>query len=236
MQKIMSTAVAVLAMFGTGCEAFKVQDQGIMDTGMNIPNPEPTNDPSNEPSSPTNEPNSPSNEPGSDTDTSDPNAIDCSIVPTPEQYPNMFECATAMLQRDVPVLGTTQYGTDYFTDAHYADGEWTCVAIPRGDYSSTERVYLFTHPGQDKRCDLYLESPCGDLDLFAVRYNPYTHSPPTCPDPNELNVQCEVSTHAGPGFDEEIRNLYENNQNMYLVIVDAPSPTNAWFRLTATCN
>jgi len=94
---------------------------------------------------------------------------------------------------------------------------------------------LFTHPGGDRNCTVYLESPCADLDLFALRYNPYTSNPPECPVAEQLNIQCEVSTNAGPGFDEEIDYLYENNQTMYMIIVDAPAQTDAWFRLTATC-
>lgn len=219
-----------------GCEAFKV-GESIVDTGAVGPSAQqPDDEPGNEPSdtnvgSPTDEPG---NEPDT-VDTSDPNAIDCNAVPDPALYPNMtdMECGTGFLQQNVPILSSTKYGTDYFSN--YEDTSWTCVAIPRGDYSSSERVYMFTHPGGDRNCTVYLESPCADLDLFALRYNPYSSTPPECPYADHLNIQCEVSTNAGPGFDEEIDYLYENNQTMYMIIVDAPAPTEAWFRLTATC-
>ena len=56
--------------------------------------------------------------------------------------------------------------------------------------------------GEGQNCQVYLESPCADLDLFTLRYNPYTSVPPSCPESGELNIQCEESTNPGPGFDE----------------------------------
>jgi hypothetical protein len=74
------------------------------------------------------------------------------------------------------------------------------------------------------------------LDLFAVRYNPYTSTPPECPSPEQLSIQCEYSSNQGPGLDEDIPALFENNQTIWMLIVDAPTPTDAWFRLTVECD
>ena len=141
-----------------------------------------------------------------------------------------LECGTAFIQSENPVLGTTLGGVNYFDTEHYGpQSGWFCTPGPRGDYLSSERVYLFTHPGEGQNCQVYLESPCADLDLFTLRYNPYTSVPPSCPESGELNIQCEESTNPGPGFDEEIDHLYEQDQMMYMIIVDAPTPNEAWF-------
>jgi hypothetical protein len=162
------------------------------------------------------------------------NPIDCDATPpTASNLPDL-ECATTFIQEGTPILGSTYYGLNYFNKDHYAgDSEWYCLPFLRGDYFSSERVFLFTHPGNDQYCDVFLESPCADLDLFALRYNPYSSG--GCPDPNTLNIQCEASADAGP-FDESINSLYENSQTMYMLIVDSPNPTDAWFRLNVECN
>lgn len=217
------------------CEVFKTQGSTI-DTSSTGPSgidtdSEPDSNPDSQPEVDTG--------PDTDTeDTSDPNAIDCAAVPQEGQFPNMtdFECGTSFIQDGVPVLGTTVGGVSYFDSTHYEESEWYCVTSARGDYDSLERVYMFTHPGEGHTCSVYLESPCADLDLFAVRYNPYTSTPPECPAPEQLSIQCEYSSNQGPGFDEEIPSLFENNQTMWMLIVDAPTPTDAWFRLTVECD
>ena len=91
---------------------------------------------------------------------------------------------------------------------------------------------MFLHPGQDKYCSVSLETPCADLDLFALRHDVYTFG---CPTTQTLGVSCEASVTNGPARDESIDYLYENNEQWYMIVVDAKNPQEDWFRLSVSC-
>ena len=44
-----------------------------------------------------------------------------------------------------------------------------------------------------------------------------------------------VGLHNGPARDESIDYLYENNEQWYMIVVDAKNPQEDWFRLSVSC-
>ena len=218
------------------CEAFKPQT-GVVDTATTGPNGyEPSSEPTSEPSSqPSNEP---TNEPDS-ADTSDPDALDCEAEPTTEDSLPQIECASGRLWDGDELDETTVGGFNYFTKEHYASREWYCDTSFNGDYEGPERSYVFLHPGTGD-CIIDLETRCADFDLIAIRVDVEANG---CPAPEAYiggANPCEMEATAGLGRDESLT-LYENTTTTgavvpYIIIVEAPNPTEEWFRLTVECD
>ena len=235
----MNTKLVMLSSIGllTACEAFKGQ-QDVVDTAAIGPTAvEPAEEPSDEPSG---EPSGePSNEPSSETDTEDtvdPNELDCKWDPVYTNDLPEFQCASARLFDGDVFDATTSGATNYFTKDHYNSREWGCDASFDGNYDSPEHSFIFVHPAQGF-CNIEVETRCGDFDLLAFPYNVEADGCPIAGNPLPQEYSCEMSSKRGTGRTESLT-LYENSteEKLYLVIVDAPEPTEEWFRISVDCD
>ena len=112
------------------------------------------------------------------------------------------------------------------TDEEYAS--WYCYVFPEGDYSGSERIYHFRHPGTGT-VTIELDSPCADLDLFSFQWE-YWVTEQTCPTAsNTLN--CDVAKGSGGGS----VSIFDNSVSNYLIVVDGPEPVSDIFALSVTC-
>lgn len=230
-------AMATMLLGMTGCEAFKGQGSVIDTAAIGPTAQEPSDEPSSEPSG---EPSGePSNEPSSDTDTGepiDPTELDCKADPVSTNDFPEYQCVSAMLFEGDEVDATTSGATNYFTKDHYNSREWGCDASFDGQYDSPEHSFIFVHPAQGF-CNIELETRCDDFDLIAFPYNVEADGCPIAGNPLPQEYSCEMSSKRGTGRTDSLT-LYENSveEKLYLVIVDAPTPTEEWFRLTVTCD
>ena len=92
-------------------------------------------------------------------------------------------------------------------------------------YAGPERVYRFDHPGTGN-ATIELESPCGELDIFAAFW-----SDDTCPTAAHSVGECEGDVGAGDGS----ITIWNSAPRSYLVYVDGPEGAEANFGLSATC-
>ena len=80
-----------------------------------------------------------------------------------------------------------------------------------------------------------LNSPCGELDLFAFQWRGWEDMD-SCPDENNeagLGLQCEESRSDDDGV--ITLDLYERNEMPYLIVVDGPNGEEENFTIEASC-
>ncbi len=94
-------------------------------------------------------------------------------------------------------------------------------------YSGSERVYRLDLPAQTK-ADIELESPCADLDLFAMTWSDEGR----CPGPKHSVSICEADVKKKGGA-VHIENV--KNPLRWLVVVDGKGGVEAPFQLRVTC-
>ena len=218
------------------CEAFKPRGN-IVDTGMSGPSgyePDSNEDTESEEDTDSGE--------IQDTDTEeevDPDALDCTAAPSSQDSLPQLECASGRLWDGDQLDDTTAGGFNFFTKAHYESREWYCETNFNGEYEGPERSYVFLHPGAGN-CVIDLETRCADFDLIAIRMDVENDG---CPEPNAYiggADPCKMEATRGLGRDESLL-LYENTASTgavvpYIIIVEAPEPTEEWFRLTVECD
>ena len=161
---------------------------------------------------------------GGDDTSSTGNALDCEQPVPPVPAPG--ECVKQQLTCGERLIDTTEAGTRVMTDEEYAS--WYCYVFPEGDYSGSERIYHFRHPGTGT-VTIELDSPCADLDLFSFQWE-YWVTEQTCPTAsNTLN--CDVAKGSGGGT----VSIFDNSVSNYLIVVDGPEPVSDIFALSVTC-
>jgi hypothetical protein len=105
---------------------------------------------------------------------------------------------------------------------------WYCITSS-GGYDGPERVFAWQHPGGGN-ATIELTSPCGELDLFVVRW-PYFHTEHECPTEGSTSVICDVPLGSSAGS----VTVYENDPAYYLIIIDGPTGDEENFAITAEC-
>jgi hypothetical protein len=125
------------------------------------------------------------------------------------------------------IVGTTEGGASNFDRGEYLG--WFCTSSPNGDYSGSERVYAFTHPGTGT-ATFSLKSPCDELDLAVVRWE-YWETEGYCPTDSNSIGECDMDDSSGDG---EL-SVWQSREAYYLVVVDGPDAEEALFELSVAC-
>lgn len=133
-------------------------------------------------------------------------------------------CVTAELACGQIVEGHTEGGQSLWSDAFYR--AHYCLPLPER-YTGPERLYRLRVPA-DTRVKARLESPCADLDLFALIW-----SDDTCPTVDHLATECEADDHAGGG---EVQVVTDRNPKTLLIGVDGKAGATGPFRLQVLCD
>lgn len=133
-------------------------------------------------------------------------------------------CVTKELSCGDQVKGHTDGAQNNWDDEFYK-GKF-CTPFPSG-YSGAERIYLLKLPTQTV-ADLWLDSPCKDLDLFTLRWR-YDGR---CPTTSHRASECEADTRSGGGH---VRIVTTTREEEYLVAVDGKQGALAPFGLSIDC-
>ena len=155
-----------------------------------------------------------------------PGALDCDqrIEQEPED-----ECVMRELECDGarPVLSTTKGSPSNWGKLEYLS--WYCL-VTDDLYDGPETVFAFTHPGTGD-IEIQLHAPCGELDLFAVRW-PFWNEDGSCPISDTSLIHCEGADTRK----DDVISLYETSEVDYLIVVDGPEGELANFTLYADCS
>ena len=168
-------------------------------------------------------------------DTANPTAI-CDDAVT---IAGIDECVADVLRCNRTVLHSTRNGTESFSGTEYS--AWGCdAAFPADRYTSRERVYSYTHPGDGVPMDIELSSPCGELDLIVIPWASWIPGdgpgvPPTgeCPTSGS-SVPAEECVWRHRSGDDGHR-INGDVETRYLVIVDGPTGPGINYELTTSC-
>jgi hypothetical protein len=141
---------------------------------------------------------------------------------------NLDTCISDVLTCGSSVITTTEGGNSVMDADDYL--AWFC-AVPDGDYLGSERTYNVTVPAGQK-ATFTLESPCDDLDIFALRWELWESSE-LCPDYGNSVIECEADDSREGGEVEVFAD--PSRDTNYLVIIDGPDAEQAAFALDIVC-
>lgn len=166
---------------------------------------------------------------GGTTDTGEPERVDC----TPGAAPvtgNIDECVSSELSCGQSIITTTEGGNSVMDAEDYLN--WFCTPFPDGDYSGSERTFQVAVPA-GQSATFSLESPCDDLDIFALRWELWENNE-MCPDSGNSIVECEADDSRDGGS----VTVYADSSRTthYLIIIDGADGEIANFALDITCD
>lgn len=134
------------------------------------------------------------------------------------------DCVTATIRCGETIQGDTEGGRSRWGGPFYR--EKFCLPMPDA-YAGPERVYRLELPA-NQLAEVRLESPCADLDLFAVSWPEKGR----CPDSDHLVAECDASARAD---DDRVRLYTDHNPRGFLIAVDGKGGDTAPFSLAVTC-
>ncbi|MED5369377.1 MAG: hypothetical protein VX899_00060 [Myxococcota bacterium] len=139
--------------------------------------------------------------------------------------PRGKDCVTAELVCGDSVTGTTVKGASNYGDKFYS-GDSFCSSLP-DNYEGPERVYRLNMPA-NAEAEVLLDSPCEDLDLFAIRW-PDQH---TCPNEQHSISQCDEDDSKGDG---SLMLYSDKRPRTFLLVVDGKESATGEFGLKVNC-
>ena len=133
-------------------------------------------------------------------------------------------CLTKTVSCGDEIDGNTVGGRAHFEDEFYVAK--FCLPQHNG-YHGNERVYSLELP-PNTGANIFLDSDCVDLDLFAFRWR-YDGK---CPTVSHTVSECEADGDDGDGV---VHIETVNNPGHYMIVVDGKAGVEAPFRLTVEC-
>lgn len=137
------------------------------------------------------------------------------------------DCVTAKVSCGQRVIGHTKGGTNRFDRMYYQRNQ--CTPAFHDYEKGGERVYLLEMPPGDHHADVWLDTPCVDLDLAAFRLPEGT----TCPDAGTSLAQCEM--WPDPGTERDHVRLVSQGGSRWLLIVEGKAGAEGLFGLQIDC-
>jgi hypothetical protein len=136
-------------------------------------------------------------------------------------------CITAPIECGQTVIGTTSGGGSWF-DTRFYEKKYCTPATTRHDIGH-ERVYSLTLPAGARRAVIWLDTPCADLDLAAMRVTDFG----SCPTIDSHVSQCEMWPK--PGTARERVEVASQDDTNWLIVVESKTETDGPFALTVEC-
>ncbi|MEC7985833.1 MAG: hypothetical protein VX278_11765 [Myxococcota bacterium] len=160
------------------------------------------------------------------------NSIDCDGEYSDVGAPDEQSCFTGFLDCGDVIASNTGGGNSTFFDSElYTD--WYAMASNNSDYSSTERVYYFNHPGNGS-VQVNLISPCENTDLWY--FKTYDDDFGECP--YETCGPCRNdNAHSGKNaaLTDSVQ-MYDTSETAsYIIVVESQSGDDAPFVLQVEC-
>ncbi len=137
------------------------------------------------------------------------------------------DCITATIACGDTVIGHTIGGTERF-DTQFYERHHCTPATSRHD-GGDERVYLLEMPPGPMRATVYLDTPCADLDLAAMR----VIDAATCPTIDTMVKQCDMWPKKGTR--REKVELSSNEGATWLLVIEGKADAEGAFGLTVEC-
>ena len=137
------------------------------------------------------------------------------------------DCVTATVSCGQKVIGHTVGGTSVFDRHLYQQHQ--CTPAYHDYETGTERAYLLELPDGDMHADVWLDTPCVDLDLAAFRLQAGV----TCPTRDTDVQQCDM--WPDPGTERDHVRLVSQGGSRWLLVVDGKAGAQGLFGLTVDC-
>lgn len=136
------------------------------------------------------------------------------------------DCVTANIQCGDTVIGHTIGGVKKY-DTRFYEKNFCTPALTDHD-GGEERIYRLTMPEGDHKAFVYLDTPCADLDLAAIKANTRE-----CPSTRGRITQCEMWPKDGTTR-EKVELVSQKATTWWIVVEGKPGEEGA-FALHVQC-
>jgi hypothetical protein len=136
------------------------------------------------------------------------------------------QCVTDTIECGQTIIGHTRGGVRRFDTGFYESA--FCTPATTNHDGGDERVYKLDLPNPQMRAIATLDTPCGNLDLAAVKY-----SGDVCPSASSNIGQCEMYPKAGTK--REVVDMFNNHPTTWWLIVEGQDDSEGAFSLTVQC-
>jgi len=136
------------------------------------------------------------------------------------------ECLTAEIHCGETIIGHSRGGVKRYNTRFY-EANFCTPGTTQHD-GGDERVYLLRLTEPQTRAIVYLDSPCGNLDLAALKSNSEQ-----CPSAGANLSQCEMNIK--PGTQREKVDLWNNDPTNWWLVVEGQGNEEGAFSLTVQC-
>lgn len=137
-------------------------------------------------------------------------------------------CITGHISCGDTVVGHTVGGTDRFDTRFYE--QFFCTPATTDHNLGNERVYVLQMPEGDHHANIWLDTPCADLDLAAIKWN---ETDPECPTKGHRVDNCEMNRQ-GSTRRERVR-INSRNADRWLIVVEGEGRNDGAFALHVAC-
>lgn len=135
-------------------------------------------------------------------------------------------CLSGTLSCGDTIVGHTQGGVQQF-DTKFYEKRYCTPATTNHD-GGDERVYRLELPERDLEVDVYLDTPCADLDLAAVEW-----SGEDCPTEGAMIRRCEMWPK--DNHQREKVHLSSKGGSTWLIVVEGKDDEEGAFSITVDC-
>ncbi len=136
------------------------------------------------------------------------------------------DCATATISCGDVIIGHTEGGVDRYNTRFYEKN--FCTPALTDHDGGQERVYKLVMPPGDMKAFVYLDSPCADLDLAAIKLKGRQ-----CPTFDSMIPQCEMSTQDST-YREKVE-LVSQRGSTWWIVVEGKDQEEGPFALHVMC-
>ncbi|MCB9687110.1 MAG: hypothetical protein H6738_17080 [Alphaproteobacteria bacterium] len=138
------------------------------------------------------------------------------------------DCVTQDIQCGDTIVGHTVGGVRRFDSKFYE--KKFCTPFTTNHDGGEERVYRLTMPEGEWKAFVYLDTPCADLDLFAMYF-----TGDTCPTISHSVPRCEASVF--PGTADELVELVvqSRSETQWFIAVEGKGDEEGPFGLHVVC-
>lgn len=137
--------------------------------------------------------------------------------------PDGPDCVTEVISCGQTIEGRTKGGSSQLEESLY--DSWFCGYPYPDNYDGPERVYLLD-VDVSTLIDVTLESPCSEVDLFAIHWND-----DSCPREGVGISECENSWDDG----DDALQLYTDRAYRFYIVVEPRTNNDTNFRLSVDC-
>lgn len=136
------------------------------------------------------------------------------------------DCATATISCGQTIIGHTRGGVHRYGTRFYEKN--FCTPALTDHDGGDERVYKLVMPPGDNKAFIYLDTPCADLDIAAIKSNDSA-----CPDDRTLIPQCEMFPKKGT--QREKLEVVSQGESTWWIVVEGKDDHEGPFAIHVQC-